>query len=57
MTNEEEQAIYERNKETNLRYIQAKLSSASARELEILAAFVRGLGITGWSESEYERSI
>ena len=56
MTIKEEQALYEREKENNIRYIRAKLPNASARQLAFIASFIRGLGITGWSESEYKRS-
>lgn len=57
MTTEEEKAIYERNKESNLRYILAKLPGASTRDLALIAAFISGLGIYGWSDAEYQRSI
>lgn len=42
--------------EINLRYIRAKLPSATARQLEIIAAFIRGLGVIGWSEAEFNRT-
>lgn len=57
MTNEEEKELYERSKETNLRYILAKLPSASPRDIGLIAAFIMGLGIAGWSDAEYQRSI
>lgn len=43
--------------EGNLRYIRAKLPSATARQLEIIAAFIRALDIDGWSDSEFNRSL
>lgn len=55
MTKEEAREYREKHKEDNLRFIRAKLPGATARELCILAAFIRGLGIAGWSESEYSR--
>lgn len=57
MSNEQEKANYERNKESNLRYILAKLPGASTRDLALIAAFISGLGIYGWSGAEYQRSI
>ena len=56
MTIQEEQALYEREKENNIRYIRAKLPYASTSQLAFIASFIRGLGIAGWSESEYKRS-
>lgn len=43
--------------ETNLRYIRAKLPWATAEQLGIIAAFIQGLGVAGWSESEYNRNV
>lgn len=56
MTIKEEQALYEREKENNIRYIRAKLPYASPSQLAFIASFIRGFGIEGWSESEYKRS-
>lgn len=55
MTKEEKQKHDERHKEDNLRFIRAKLPGATARELSILASFIRGPGVVGWSDSEYFR--
>ena len=55
MTPEEENAHYEQNKELNLRYIRAKLPYASPKELALIAAFIRGFHIVGWSDTEYTR--
>ena len=52
MTKAEERACYECRKEDNLQYIRAKIPHATPRELALIAAFIRGLGIVGWSESE-----
>ena len=41
--------------DNNIRYIRAKLPGATPEQLAIIAAFIRGLGVTGWSESEYSR--
>lgn len=57
MTKEEEKEHYEHNKENNLRFIRAKLPSATPKELGLIVAFIRGLGVVGWSESEYTRDI
>lgn len=50
MTRDEEKKYYEQNKESNLQFIRAKLPHASPRELGLMAAFIRGLAIDGWSE-------
>lgn len=55
MTPEEENAHYEQNKESNIRYIRAKLPCASPRDLSLIASFIRGLHIDGWSDTEYAR--
>ena len=57
MTIKEEQALYEREKENNIRYIRAKLPYASTSQLAFIASFISELGIAGWSESEYKRII
>lgn len=57
MTKAEERAYYERGKENNLRYIRTKIPHATPRELALIAAFIRGLGIAGWSESEPFRGM
>lgn len=44
-------AVHKRNKERNLRYILAKLPEASDMELDLIAAFIGGLGICGWSDT------
>lgn len=57
LTQEEEKEYFERNKERNIRFIRAKLPSATPRELSMIASFIRGMGVDGWSESEYNRDI
>lgn len=55
MSEAEEMAHYEQNKERNLRCIRAKLPCASPRDLSLIASFIRGLHIDGWSDTEYAR--
>lgn len=43
--------------EQDLRYIYAKLPGATERELGILRAFIRGLGISGYDYDEYKRDL
>ena len=57
MTRAEEIALNERNKENNLRYIRAKIVHANANEMALIKGFVRGIGIMGWSHTEYHRPI
>lgn len=57
MTQDEEKEHYERNKENNLRFIRAKLPSATPEELGLIAAFICGMGVVGWSDKEYTRDI
>jgi hypothetical protein len=52
MTEEEAQAHYKACAASNMRYIQEKLSSATPRQLALVAAFVRGMGIVGCTEQE-----
>lgn len=56
MSKEEERVSYEKEKEQNLRFIRAKLPGATPRELSLIASFIRGLKVKGWSESEYNRN-
>ena len=56
MTSIEEQALYEREAENNLRYIWAKLPYATAAQLAYISAFISGLRIVGFSKDEYNRS-
>ena len=57
MTRAEENALNERNKEGNLRYIRAKIVHANANEMALIRGFVHGIGIIGWSHTEYHRPI
>lgn len=57
MTQEEQKEHFERNKERNIRFIRAKLPKATPKELSMIASFIRGMGVDGWSESEYNRNI
>lgn len=57
MAEQELQAQYEHEKNSNIRFIRAKLPNASAFDLAMIAAFVRAMGIVGWSDSEYNRDI
>lgn len=43
--------------ERDLLYIFAKLPVATEVELGLLAAFIRGLGIIGWDDEEYNREL
>lgn len=43
--------------EQDLRYIYAKLPGATEKELGILRAFIRGLGISGCDYNEYNRNL
>lgn len=56
LSQQQEKAHYEQNKESNLRYIRAKLPSATAEQLGIIAAFIKGLGVIGWSDNEFNRN-
>lgn len=40
-----------------IRYIRAKIMVASEKDLGIIAAFISGLGIAGWSTEEYDRTV
>ena len=51
------QETHEKEKASNIRYIRAKLPSATASDLAIIAAVVRELYIAGWSDNEYFREI
>lgn len=44
-------------RESNIRYIRAKLPFMTNEELSWLSAFVRGLGVTGFSYQEYDRLV
>ena len=54
MTEEEEQAHYEAEADSNMRYIRAKLPVATPKHLALLAAAIRGMGIIGWARQEDE---
>ena len=43
--------------ELDLRYIYAKLPRATEKELGILRACIRGLGISGYDYDEYNRDL
>ena len=43
--------------ELDLRYIYAKLPLANEVDLGLLAAMIRGLGIIGWDDKEYNRDL
>lgn len=57
MTRAEEIALNERNKESNLRYIRAKIVHANANEMALIKGFILGIDIVGWSDTEYHRPI
>lgn len=57
MTRAEEIVLNERNKESNLRYIRAKIAHANANEMAMIKGFVHGIGVIGWSDAEYHRPI
>lgn len=57
MTQMEELARCEEKKEENLRCIRAKIAHATARELDLIWAFIQGLGVVGWDDAEYHRPI
>lgn len=57
MTKTEENTLNEQNKENHLRYIRAKIIHANAYEMALIKGLVQGLGIVGWSDTEYHRPI
>lgn len=57
MTRMEELACCEEKKDENLRCIRAKIAHATARELDLIWAFIQGLGVIGWVDAEYHRPI
>lgn len=44
-------------RESNIRYIRAKLPYMVNEDLELLAGIVRGFGVIGFSLQEYERPV
>ena len=44
-------------RESNIKYIRAKLPYMVSEDLELLAGIVRGLGVTGFSYQEYDRLV
>jgi hypothetical protein len=40
-----------------IRIIRARLLAASERQLGLIAAFMSGLDIVGWSDEEYTRNV
>jgi hypothetical protein len=50
-------AKHAENRESNMRYIYAKLPCASPSELAWIAAFIRGLAISGWHAVEHDRQL
>ena len=57
MTKEEEKALYAANREESIRYIRAKLPGASDEQLFLVATFIRALGVEGWNDEEFWRSL
>lgn len=57
MTKEEEKALYAANSEESIRYIRAKLPGASDEQLFLVATFIRALGVAGWNDEEFWRSL
>lgn len=57
MTRAEEIALNEQNKESNLRYIRAKIGYANANQMAMIKGFIRGIGVIGWDHAEYHRPI
>ena len=57
MTRAEELAMYERNKDGNIRYIRSKIVRATAEQLELVATFISALGVIGADDAEYNRPI
>ena len=52
MTEAETVAHYEENAAANMRYIRAKIPTATPKELALIAAFIHGMGVKGWTEQE-----
>ena len=44
-------------RESNIKYIRAKLPYMVSEDLELLAGIVRGFGAIGFSLQEYERPV
>ena len=57
MTRAEELAMYERNKDGNIRYIRSKIVRATSEQLELAATFISALGVIGADDAEYNRPI
>lgn len=57
MTRAEELSMYERNKDSNIRYIRSKIVCATGEQLEIVATFISALGVIGADDTEYNRPI
>ena len=57
MTRHEEKTINEQKQERNIRFIRAKIVTASPAETAMIAGFIRGLGVVGWDDSEYNRPV
>jgi hypothetical protein len=52
MTEAEAAAHYEENAAANMRYIRAKIPTATPKQLALIAAFIQGMGVQGWTEQE-----
>ena len=50
-------AMYERNKDGNIRYIRSKIVRATAEQLELVATFISALGVIGADDAECNRPI
>ena len=57
MTKAEELAHCEKNRERNIRYIRGKIVCADALDVSLIASFIRGLEVEGFSYDEYNRMV